>query len=109
MLNRNENYKFEGISINSKAIKKNNLFLAIKGKYKDGHDFVDEAIKNGAKYCVVSKKIKKFNKKKIIKVQNTNNFLKKFGIAKSELSKAIIIAVTGSSGKTTVKTIWEMF
>ena len=54
---------------------------------------------------MVSKKIKKFNKKKIIKVQNTNKFLKKIGIAKRELSKDKIIAVTGSSGKTTVKTI----
>ncbi len=105
LLNRRKDYKFEGISINSKEIKKHNLFLAIKGKHRDGHDFVEEAIKNGAKYCVVSKKIKKFNKKRFIEVHNTTKFLEELGIAKRKLSKAKIIAVTGSSGKTTVKTI----
>ena len=54
---------------------------------------------------MVSKKIKKFNKKRFIEVHNTTKFLEELGIAKRKLSKAKIIAVTGSSGKTTVKTI----
>ena len=55
--------RFEGVSINSKIIQKNNLFVAIKGKNHDGHDFVKEALKNKASYCVVQKNISKIDKK----------------------------------------------
>ena len=54
-----KNIYFEGVSINSKSTKKNNLFVAIKGKKKDGHNFLKEAIKKGANYSIVSKKLKK--------------------------------------------------
>ena len=40
------NYK--GVSINTKNLKKNNLFFAIKGKKNDGHNFANIAIKKGA-------------------------------------------------------------
>ena len=94
---------FDGVSINSKIIKKNNLFIAIKGKTKDGHNFLYEAINKGANYCVVSKNIKKkFNP---IKVKNTFNFLKTFSKKKREASSAKFVAITGSAGKTTLKTM----
>jgi murE/murF fusion protein len=47
--------RFEGVSINSKKIKRNNLFIALEGKNHDGHIFVKEALKNKANYCVVKK------------------------------------------------------
>ena len=56
--NKKEN-PFIGVSINSKTIKENNLFIAIKGKKKDGHNYLNQAISKGAKYCVVSKKVEK--------------------------------------------------
>jgi len=62
---KKNNLKFEGVSINSKQIKKGNLFVSIKGKNYDGHVFVNEALKNKANYCIVQKKINQFNKKKI--------------------------------------------
>ena len=94
---------FDGVSINSKKIKNNNLFIAIKGKRKNGHDFLNESLKNGAKYCVVSDPPKRNSK--YIKVNNTLNFLNKFAKNKRSSSSAKFIAVTGSSGKTTVKTL----
>ena len=39
---------FSGIKINSKEIKKGNIFLALKGEKEDGHSYINEAIKNGA-------------------------------------------------------------
>ena len=104
VIKKNNNYKFKGVTINSKEVKKNNLFIAIKGEKKDGHDFVFNAIKKGASYCVVSKKFRKKNKK-IIQIKNTKSFLNKFAILNRERSNAKIIGVTGSAGKTTVKTI----
>jgi murE/murF fusion protein len=104
MIRRN-NIKFEGVSINSKQIKKNNLFVAIKGKNYDGHKFVEESLKNKANFCVVKKEIKNTDQKKLIKCNSTINFLNKLAVKKREYSKAKVIAVTGSSGKTTLKTL----
>ncbi len=97
--------KFEGVSINSKQIKKNNLFLAIKGKNHDGHFFIKEALKNKANYCVVQKNIKKLDKKKLIKCPSTFNFLNKLALLKRIYLNSKVIAITGSSGKTTLKTL----
>jgi murE/murF fusion protein len=102
---KKNNLKFEGVSINSKQIKKGNLFVSIKGKNYDGHVFVNEALKNKANYCIVKKKINQFNKKKLIKCNNTILFLNKLAVLKRRNSNAKIIAVTGSSGKTTLKTL----
>ena len=101
ILKNKNNYEFEGVSINSKKIKKRNLFIAIKGIKNDGHKYIEEAKKNGAKFCVVSKNI---DGKKIIKVKNTFNFLNDLAIEKRKQSNSTIIAITGSAGKTTVKT-----
>ena len=67
--------------------------------------YAKEALKNKANYCVVQKNIKKVNKKKIIKCTNTLNFLNKLASLKRNKINAKIIAITGSSGKTTLKTL----
>ncbi len=104
-LSKKQNLKFEGVSIDSKQVRKENLFIAIKGKNHDGHLFVKEAFKNKANYCVVERYIKKIKKGKLIRCNNTINFLNELATKKREHSKAKIIAVTGSSGKTTFKTL----
>ena len=102
---KKNNIKFEGVSIDSKTIKKKNLFIAIKGKNHDGHSFVKEALKNKANFCIVKKNVKDINQNKLIKCKNTINFLNQLAVKKRESSNAKIIAVTGSSGKTTLKTL----
>ena len=104
-LTKKNNIMFEGVSINSKTIQKKNLFIAIKGKNHDGHFFVKEALKNNASFCVVKKNLKNINKRKLIVWSKTIDFLSKLGVKKREHSKAKIIAVTGSSGKTTLKNL----
>jgi len=96
---------FEGVAINSKQIKKDNLFIAIKGKNHDGHYFVKEALQNKANYCVVQKNIIDIDKKKLIKCSNTMNFLNKLAALKRNNINTKVIAITGSSGKTTLKTL----
>ena len=105
IIKRKLNKSFLGVSIDSKSVKKGNLFLAIKGKNNDGHNYIKEAFLKGASNCVISKKLNKFSKDKVIKVTNTYNFLKKLAILKRNNTSGQIIAVTGSSGKTTVKDI----
>ena len=57
------NITFSGISFDSSKIKKNNIFFAIQGNKFDGNDYIEEAIKNGAKIIVTEKK--RLKRKKI--------------------------------------------
>ena len=95
---------FHGISIDTRMLKKDNLFLTIKGKNNNGAKFVTKALKKGAKYIVSSQNIKK-QKNKTIKVKNEIKFLNKYASKKREKSRAKIIAVTGSAGKTSLKNL----
>ena len=104
LIKRKKNYEFSGVSFNSKDIKKKNLFIALKGNNKDGHNFVEEAIRKGASYAVVTKINKKYYQKQI-RVKNTKIFLNNLAKLKRQNSEAKIIAITGSSGKTTLKTL----
>ena len=99
--NINPNKGFIGVSINSKNIKKNNLFIAIKGTRTDGHNYIRDSLRRGSKYCIVSKNYN--NRKNLIKVSDTKKFLNNLAILKRKKTKAKIIGITGSSGKTTVK------
>ena len=102
IVKKNNLKKFHGISIDSRNVKKNNLFLTIKGKNNDGAKFIPKALKNGARYIVSSKKIKKF-KNVTIKVDDESFFLRNYASKKREKTSAKIIAVTGSAGKTSLK------
>ena len=93
---------FHGLSIDSRVVKKGNLFLTIKGKKNNGKKFIFNAFKKGAKAIVSSQKIKNY-KNQLIKVPNELKFLNNFAFKKRTYSKAKILAITGSSGKTSLK------
>ena len=95
--------KIKKASINSKEIKKNDIFFAIKGKNKDGNNFISEAFKNGACLAVVNKINKSGKKNNQIKVKNSLNFLTKTSEIIRQNSSPKIIAITGSCGKTSLK------
>ncbi len=95
---------FSGVSIDTRTIQKNNLFLAIKGRKDDGNKFIYEALKKGAGCVVTSSTVKK-NKKKILKVKDSISFLNNFAKLKRKCSSAKIIAITGSAGKTSLKNL----
>ena len=48
--------KKDKIKISSKEIKKNDIFLALKGKNYHGNKFINSSIKNGAKFCITDNK-----------------------------------------------------
>ena len=96
-----EDIVFSGCSTDSRTIEKGNLFIALKGEYFDGHEYVSIAEKNGASSLIVDSDVS--NTKPFIKVKNTR---KAMGLlAKSWREKITIplVAITGSNGKTTVK------
>ena len=96
--------KFNGLSIDTRNLKRDNLFLALRGKKNDGSKFIFKALKKGAG-CVLTSSASKKNSNKIIKVNNTISFLKNFAKFKREYSSAKIIAITGSAGKTSLKNL----
>ena len=104
ILKKNHRGNFDGLAIDSRLVKKNNMFLTIKGKNNNGNKFISAALRKGAKYIASSVITKKF-KKKTLKVKNEILFLNKFAKLKREASKAKIIAITGSAGKTSLKNL----
>jgi len=99
------------ITINSKEVKKNSIFFAIKGKKKDGHLFAKEALKKGAKYVVVKKsfRVTEKNKNSFIKANSPLKLLEQIAEYKRSLSNGIFIGITGSFGKTTLKFMLSYF
>ncbi len=95
-------YRADGLAIDSRDVKKDNLFLAIKGKNKDGNQFISKAIKKGASYIVSTDNNKKY-KNKLILINNPITFLNKFAKHKRENCRGKILAITGSAGKTSLK------
>ena len=93
----------EKARINSKEIKKNDIFFAIKGKKNDGNKFISEAFKKKASIAVVNKIEKKINISRQIKIKDSLKFLTKSSELYGENIKTKIIAITGSCGKTTLK------
>jgi len=93
----------KGFSIDSRSIKKGEAFIAIKGEKFDGHDFIPRAIKNGAS-CVITQREEKKKGAAFIRVKDTTKALGDLAsFNRKRFSDIPVIAVTGSSGKTTVK------
>lgn len=93
--------KFHAISINSKKIKKNDIFIAIKGLNFDGHDYINEAFKNGAIAAIISDE-EKISKNTIL-VNDTKKSLADIASLILMKFKPFVIGITGSNGKTTTK------
>ncbi len=107
ILKKRRNYYFERVVIDSRDVKKNDLFIAIKGKKKDGNEFISKALEKGANFIVSSKSFKR-NKNKLIKVKNSLKFLNDLAKQKRRNSKANILSITGSAGKTTLKNMLKI-
>jgi UDP-N-acetylmuramoyl-tripeptide--D-alanyl-D-alanine ligase len=91
------------LSIDSREIAPEGLFIAIKGDRFDGHDFVVEALANGAVAALVSQEKADGLGDRLIVVPAGRAGLVDLARAARARSSARIVAVTGSAGKTTTK------
>ncbi|WP_353287388.1 UDP-N-acetylmuramoyl-tripeptide--D-alanyl-D-alanine ligase [Wolbachia endosymbiont (group B) of Gerris lacustris] len=91
------------ISTDTRRIKKGDLFIALKGKNFDGHDFLHEAFLKGAVAAVVRED--KYRNFPLIIVQDTLKALHNMAsyYIRNILVNAKVITITGSVGKTTTK------
>jgi len=92
---------FTGLSIDTRTLSPGNLFVAIVGEQFDGHDFVEEAYKNGAVAALVSRKIDSVIPQ--IEVTDTLHTLGQISEIWRQRFSLPLIGVTGSNGKTTLK------
>jgi len=94
------------ITEDSRKVKKNNLFVAIEGLESDGHDYITNAIDNGAAALVTEKNLRLDKKKRnitIIKVRNSRKTLAILAanFYKNPAKKLRLVGITGTNGKTT--------
>ena len=94
-----------GLSIDSRSIAKGEAFFAIKGDNRDGHDFVEAALKSGAGLAVVAHdQRQRFSADApLLVVDDVLEALRELARAARARSHAKLIAVTGSVGKTSTK------
>ena len=93
-----------GVCIDSRAVAKGDLFVAIDGPNFDGHDFVSGAMKAGAAAAIVSRHPEDLPQTTpLLVVNNTMDALRALAVSARSRTTARIIAVTGSVGKTTTK------
>ncbi len=94
---------FSGISFNSKDIKKDNIFFAIRGNNFDGNKFISTAIKKGSKIIISEKRTKNFQKDILfIHTKNIRKLLAEIAFKIYKNKPNNLIAVTGTNGKSSV-------
>jgi UDP-N-acetylmuramoyl-tripeptide--D-alanyl-D-alanine ligase len=94
-----------GVSIDSRTLSAGDLFFAIKGETHDGHDHVARAFDFGAAAAVISRERagRLAGLGPAFVVEDTLKAMERLGVAARARTRARIVAVTGSVGKTTVK------
>ncbi len=101
-----------GVSIDSRSIKSDELFVAVKAK-RDGHNFINDAIRLGAKGALVDHIPAEIpSNTPLLLVPSVQEALEKLGKYRRERSQAKLVAITGSVGKTSsknmLKTVLEL-
>jgi UDP-N-acetylmuramoyl-tripeptide--D-alanyl-D-alanine ligase len=103
----NEELPISGVSTDTRTIEKGDVFFALTGPQYNGHNFISEALQKGATHVVVSdaKKVSADNRKNANFIQVDDTLTAYGDLAKAYRQKFKIpaVAITGSSGKTTVK------
>ncbi len=96
---------FEGASIDSRTVAAGALFIALKGPRFDGHAFIGDAVARGAAGVLVSEPVDLPAAVGVVMVADTLDALQQLGREVRRRSGSRVVAITGSTGKTTTKEI----
>jgi UDP-N-acetylmuramoyl-tripeptide--D-alanyl-D-alanine ligase len=100
-------FVIDSISTDSRTIKKDELFVAIEGENFNGHEFVSGALERGACGAIVKRGFKMAGNmeqlKLFLEVDDTLKAYQDIAAYKRSKSDAKVVAITGSTGKTTTK------
>jgi len=94
--------RFDGVSIDSRKIAPGQLFVALAGPRFDGHDYLDEVAAKGAVAALVQREVPGSSLPQLL-VADTRLALGQLGALNRRAFRHPVAAITGSSGKTTVK------
>ena len=95
---------FDGISIDTRELDRGDLFVALDGDNRDGHEFVGQALSGGAAAAMVSRVPKGIDSSAcLLIVDDTLQALNRLAEAARARTSARVLAVTGSVGKTSTK------
>lgn len=97
--------EFKHATIDSRNVQNGDCFLAIKGDFFDGHDFILEVAKKGAAVAIVDRDV--VSEMPTIVVKNTRDALKDLARFYRENTSIPVAAITGSCGKTTTRALLE--
>ena len=92
---------FSAVATDSRRVRPGDLFVALQGENFDGHDFLDQAVAAGAVAALVSRPQPVALPQLV--VADTQVALGRLGAYNRSLYRGPLVAITGSSGKTTVK------
>ncbi len=95
-------YESSGACIDTRSIKKDGLFIALKGNNFDGNDYVEIALKEGAKYCI-SDRESVCNNTTVFYTEDSLLFLQNLALYHRRKFTIPLIGITGSNGKTSTK------
>ncbi len=95
-------YKSSGVSIDTRSIKRDSLFIALKGPNFNGSDFIASALGNGAKYCITEEQSICDNEA-VFFTEDTLQFIQQLALYHRRKFSIPIIGITGSNGKTSTK------
>ncbi|VVM93163.1 UDP-N-acetylmuramoyl-tripeptide--D-alanyl-D-alanine ligase [Pseudomonas fluorescens] len=93
---------FDGVSIDSRAIEPGQLFIALTGPRFDGHDYLSDVANLGAAGALVEREVADSALPQLL-VKDTRQALGQLGAMNRAAFTHPVAAITGSSGKTTVK------
>lgn len=96
------------VTFDSRKVKKDSVFVAIKGEASDGHEFITKAIENGA-IAIICEELPKERKTEVtyVKVKNSHEALGfvACNYFDNPSSKLKLVGITGTNGKTTTVTL----
>lgn len=107
-LGRRANRPLPRVVIDSRQVQPGDCFFAIRGDRLDGHDFVGEALQNGASAAVCSRtpdlETGAFQDRILLRVADTTRALQELAAELRRRWGRRLVGVTGSMGKTTTRT-----
>jgi len=113
-LSGSDNLEIAGISYNSNKANDNFIFIALRGEKTDGHKYIDQALKNGAKALIVENSLSNnYEDVSVVEVDNTRAALSHISVNfyNDPTAELTLAGITGTNGKTTItyllESIWE--
>ena len=98
-------HKFDGVSTDTRTLQRGELFVALHGPNFNGREYVAQAFEKGAAGAVVDALVKEGSAQNLaqVVVNDSKRALGQLGAAWRDQSSAVVVGVTGSNGKTTLK------